>query len=151
MRALTLRQPWAWAVIEGLKPIENRSWCPNRYQIGQPFAVHAGLAFDTLGFSVFERCAREARCWSRYQRDFEDVRGAVLGIATLGHKHVAGADDRLVPPAARPWFFGPYGFPLTRIAKLSEPLPCRGALGFWELPSDVERKIIAATHQLEVA
>jgi len=43
MRALTLRQPWAWAIVHGQKRIENRPWKPWRDIIGQRIAIHAGL------------------------------------------------------------------------------------------------------------
>ena len=43
MRALTVRQPWAWAIAEGYKDIENRSWYP-RLEPGEVFAIHAGCA-----------------------------------------------------------------------------------------------------------
>ena len=29
MRALSIKQPWAWAIANKLKTIETRKWCPN--------------------------------------------------------------------------------------------------------------------------
>lgn len=26
MLALSFKQPWLWAIVEGIKPVENRSW-----------------------------------------------------------------------------------------------------------------------------
>lgn len=43
LRALTIRQPWAWAIIHGGKDIENRSW--NTKHRG-PLVIHAGMGFD---------------------------------------------------------------------------------------------------------
>lgn len=44
MRALTVRQPWAWLIIEGLKVKEYRKWQPGRrLQVGERFAIHAGM------------------------------------------------------------------------------------------------------------
>jgi hypothetical protein len=43
LRVLTVRQPWAWSLIEGGKDVENRS----RNIAGSyrgPVAIHAGLA-----------------------------------------------------------------------------------------------------------
>lgn len=62
MLALTLRQPWAWAVVHGTKDIENRCWMPPmslllRYAEptgGTPFAVHAAARPPT---GYFERAA----------------------------------------------------------------------------------------------
>src|SRR6202161_3174427 len=51
-RALSIRQPWAWAIVEGLKPVENRSW-PTNYR--GPLLIHAGLREDHLGWLALDR------------------------------------------------------------------------------------------------
>jgi hypothetical protein len=38
MRTLSLRQPWAWLVVNGYKDIENRSWRTNHRG---PLLIHA--------------------------------------------------------------------------------------------------------------
>ena len=42
MKAITLHQPWASLIAEGIKTIETRSWAPPRQLIGQRIAIHAG-------------------------------------------------------------------------------------------------------------
>mgnify|MGYP001137357808 FL=1 len=45
MRAITVRQPWAWAIVFGQKDVENRSRnIAGRYR--GPVAIHAGLRDD---------------------------------------------------------------------------------------------------------
>ena len=39
MISLSIRQPWAWLIVNGFKDVENRSW-PTNYR--GPFLVHAG-------------------------------------------------------------------------------------------------------------
>ena len=54
MRVLTVRQPWAWAILNAGKNIENRS----RNIVGSyrgPVAIHAGMTADNDGI---EECAR---------------------------------------------------------------------------------------------
>jgi hypothetical protein len=41
MKCLTLHQPWASLIVEGVKRIETRSW-PTNYR--GPLAIHAGLS-----------------------------------------------------------------------------------------------------------
>jgi hypothetical protein len=41
MSALTIRQPYAWLMVNGYKVIENRSWKPAAARIGQRFWVPA--------------------------------------------------------------------------------------------------------------
>jgi hypothetical protein len=45
---LTIRQPWAWAIIYAGKNIENRSWKPNR---PCRVLVHAGKVFEPQGLA----------------------------------------------------------------------------------------------------
>lgn len=44
MHALTIIQPWAWAVAHAGKDVENRTWAPPAALIGQDIAIHAGKA-----------------------------------------------------------------------------------------------------------
>jgi hypothetical protein len=41
--ALSVRQPWAWLIVNGLKDIENR---PRRTLHRGPLLIHAGLNLD---------------------------------------------------------------------------------------------------------
>jgi hypothetical protein len=43
LKALTIRQPWAWAIIHAGKDIENRSW---NSRLRGTTAIHAGFAYD---------------------------------------------------------------------------------------------------------
>lgn len=51
MKALSVRQPWAWAIVAGLKPVENRTWQTN-YR--GPLLIHAGRRDDPDGFRFLE-------------------------------------------------------------------------------------------------
>lgn len=42
MKAITIKQPWAWAIIFAGKDIENRSWY-TKYR--GPLLIHAGAAY----------------------------------------------------------------------------------------------------------
>ena len=42
MKAITLHQPWATLIADGVKTIETRSWRPPQTLIGQRIAIHAG-------------------------------------------------------------------------------------------------------------
>ena len=39
MKCLSIQQPWAWAVVNGWKPIENRTWHTNYHG---PLLIHTG-------------------------------------------------------------------------------------------------------------
>ncbi len=42
--ALSVRQPWAWLIVSGLKDVENR---PRRTHYRGPLLIHAGLSLDS--------------------------------------------------------------------------------------------------------
>ena len=113
MRALSIRQPWAWLIVNGYKDIENRSW-QTKYR--GPFFVHAGMkvekeAYDQVGGRVNIQLPPPS----------EIERGGIVGQSTILD---------CVENHASPWFFGPYGFVLDK----SKPLPfrpMRGRLGFF--------------------
>ena len=48
MKAVTLWQPYASAVAEGIKTSETRSWAPPENLIGQRIAIHASLRVPRL-------------------------------------------------------------------------------------------------------
>lgn len=124
MKALTLIQPWAWAILNG-KPVENRTWAfPERLR-GQIIALHAGQKHDdeaaewisrTFGLQVPARA--------------DMAHGAIVGTARLLGVTTSGSE---LSPAQRRWFFGPFGFLLGDVVAC-EPLSCPGALGLWEVP-----------------
>jgi ASCH domain len=59
-RLLTIRQPWAWAIIYGGKDVENRSWLTKHRG---PLLIHAGSAFDPR--RVRDRQAARVTCRTR--------------------------------------------------------------------------------------
>jgi ASCH domain len=45
--ALSVKQPWAWAIVAGYKDVENRS---RRTNFRGPLLIHAGAELDAAGF-----------------------------------------------------------------------------------------------------
>lgn len=113
MKALSINQPWAWAILHAGKDIENRSW-PTKYR--GDVLIHAGMRFDRDGLRFVEdQVGREIDPEER-------PRGGVLGIVEIVD---------CVTESESPWFFGEYGFVL-RNPRIIEPRKCKGALGFFE-------------------
>jgi hypothetical protein len=52
MKALSIRQPWAWLIIAGIKDIENRRWATNHRG---PILVHAALMPNATPMDEVER------------------------------------------------------------------------------------------------
>lgn len=124
MKAISIRQPWAWLIVNGYKDIENRSW--NTKYRGRVL-VHAAKGMTRKEYD--EACMMIVdRLISVDIPDFEDLqRGGIVG-----YTHIVNCVDT----SDSPWFFGPKGF----ILSTSEPLPfypMRGRLGFFDTPLQV--------------
>lgn len=124
MKALSIRQPWAWLIVNGYKDIENRDWL--RGFRGQ-FAVHASKTFDTEGYEW----VREYFPNIPLPKPWMYERGGVVGVAKI-----SGCVDK----SSSEWFFGKYGY-LVRDAKPVPLIPCKGQLYFFELPEQVAAQL----------
>lgn len=118
--ALSIMQPWAGLIVNGLKDIENRSW-PTRFR--GDFLIHAGLKLDGDAMDSVDAGMHPVK----FLDDLEGhhgllyPRGGIVGIAEIVD---------CVTSSASPWFVGEYGFVL-RNARPIEFRPCKGALGFF--------------------
>lgn len=146
MRALTLWQPWAQLVAEGIKPIENRSWEPPRSVLGQRIAIHAGKRYE-VGEWKYMLDAEEDHVRDVCERA-KTISGCIVGTAVVAA--YARADELDVGGfliRQSRWFVGPVGWLLKDIVRLPEPIPCRGAQGLWTLPPDIEAKVLEFTRR----
>lgn len=134
MRALTLYQPWSWSICRGPKRIENRKWRPPISAIHTWIAIHAGKRYDTG--DAFELIRELAIPPSPSAA----VRGAIEGVAFLAD---VITDINELPEDQQRWFCGPIGWVLGDVFALPEPVPCRGSLGLWRVPDDVEDAVRA--------
>jgi hypothetical protein len=122
MKALSIKQPWAWAIIHAGKIIENR---PRRTHLRETIAIHASL--------------RPARDWEQWYPKralkvplFDDLHfGAIIGFADI----VDCVEDH-----RSKWFQGPFGYVIQNPRPLRQPVACKGALGFWNVPENVLRR-----------
>lgn len=120
MKAISVLQPWAHLIIHGGKDIENRDW-PTR--VRGRVAIHASKRLDKVqmgeAMEVMHRLGTSKPCIAAHAIAF----GAVIGTVEIVD---------CVQRSDSPWFFGDYGFVLRDPRPLLKPVPCRGALGWWE-------------------
>lgn len=123
MKALSLKQPWAWLVFHG-KDIENRKW-PTKYR--GPLLIHASKGWDSDGerWLYINVCKGNIPIKEIPMRHDPRIKyGAIIGKVVV-------AD--CVNNSSSPWFFGPYGFVLGNPIEFDKPIPCKGMLGFFEV------------------
>lgn len=146
MRILTVRQPWAWAIIHGGKDVENR---PRNIAGGYrgPVAMHAGKAFadDAWDHPVLGPMLEDAL---RRGDEIEFTPGAIIGVVELVGVHNAhrGPEWERALPKCSPWAEqGAYHLELANARPLAEPIPCTGALGLRKLDNatvaQIERQL----------
>jgi hypothetical protein len=149
LRALTVRQPWAFAITHGGKRVENRRWRYAPAYRGE-FAVHAGAAIDAAdrdrGEYAIRRVAELSGLPIWAVREGAKVRGAVVAVAQLADVCCAAfISGDLRPPrcGCPPWAAGQQQHLLLAadVRVLPAPVPCKGALGLWYLPDDIDAEV----------
>lgn len=121
MRAISIQQPWAWAILHAGKDVENRTWT-TRYR-GE-IAIHA---------------TRLQTEWKLPKGVAPPAPGALVQKAVLGVVEIV----EVVNHSSSRWFTGPYGFVLRNPRPLRQPVACPGNQNIWELPPAVARQVRA--------
>lgn len=130
LRALTVKQPLAWAIVHGHKDVENRSW-RFPYALGTTIAIHAGRkVVDELPVPL------------DVPEDFP--RGAVVGFADVVEQHHAD-ECRSGESYCSPWAYADqHHWRLANARLLDEAVPTRGYLWLFVPPPDVTARLMAA-------
>lgn len=155
MKAITVRQPWAWAIVAGGKDVENRTAA---WAYRGPLAIHAGLRWSDRG-------ADSSLIRGAFGKDLDELDpafrfGALIGIVDLVDVHIA-QPEILTQTGPRSWegsaaccesawaetayLEQPTGRTRRDLVHLVlanprpiDPLYCRGALGLWTVPDELE-------------
>jgi hypothetical protein len=138
MKVLSVRQPWAWAIIHGGKDVENRVW---ETKHRGPLAIHAGKKFDftredwnnALSGAYGETYWKMAGGFNQ-SRPFpgDHPKGAIIGIVDIVDCIPDSACDN-------PWKAEGDNFWcwIVENPRPVEPLPMKGQLGLWTIPDDL--------------
>jgi ASCH domain len=129
IKALTIKQPWASLIIRGGKDIENRDWNSNYRGI---VAIHSSAKMSESDME--DACGLMRGFIPRFSaRMFrQDKYGFPTGVI-LGVVEMIGC----VRDCDSPWFVGDFGFQFRNAVAFSNPIPCKGSLGFWKLSDDL--------------
>ncbi|WP_345750081.1 hypothetical protein [Microbacterium rhizophilus] len=162
MRVLTVRQPWAWAIIHGGKDVENRV----RNIAGDyrgPVAIHVAQTEDANAFSLSETrevldaaaarwmdAATRARPKSVETVPWARDHGRIIGVVDLTDVHWSGMECsrglkcheyELCSPWAQAYH---EHLVLANPRPLAEPIPYRGALGLRTLDEAAAGRVLEA-------
>jgi hypothetical protein len=156
MRAITIQQPWAWAIAEGYKPVENRG---QNVRYRGEVAIHASIEVSASPLPDREACAALDRLGGRGNvwdprwypaplRRPPSARptlalGAVVAVGQLVDAHRATIDGEGL--CCQPWGQAVHGanartawhLVLADVRALAEPVQCRGMQAVpWPIKDD---------------
>lgn len=123
VKALSIRQPWAWLILNAGKDIENRDWKPSNPGLSfrGMFFIHASRTVEPIDddLRIFVK-----RISGKDIPDVHDLpRGGLVGLAEI---------VRVVRSSSSPWFFGPLGLEIANAEEIPFR-PCAGQLGFFDV------------------
>lgn len=132
MKAISIRAPWAYLILLGFKPVENRSW-PSKYR--GPLLIHVSKRYDIEGEKFLEE-----------RKDFQDDMNKYFMFANrivlsgLPHMGVIAGQVNMVDCVTAhqsPYFFGDYGHVYERPEIFKAPIPYKGKLGIFDVPDSI--------------
>ena len=125
MKALSVRQPWAFLIVYGGKDVENRSW---HTKFRGRFLVHASSSMTVKDFRFALQFMEERglRLPHPIPRD-NLLRGGIIGSVEL----VDSAEN-----SDSPWYMGEKAF-LLRDPKPLPFTPLKGRLNFFDVPDEL--------------
>jgi len=138
MQAISLTQPWAQLVVLGSKRVETRSW-PTNYR-GE-IVIHASKGFPALSQALCHEHPTYRRALGQLWEPDNLPLGAIIGTVEITDcLPTEKADDIGLYSHHAEWSFGDYGagrymWLLSNPVLYSEPMPCKGALKIWTVPS----------------
>lgn len=119
---LSVRQPWAWLIVNGHKPVENRSWATG---FRGRLLIHAGKTLEPSYYEeVLDALAMELRVPPPIPHIDLLERGGIVGEVLM---------TDCVREHASPYFTGPWAFVLAQ-ARPMPFVPYRGMQGFFNVP-----------------
>ena len=124
MKVITIKQPWASLICEGIKDIENRTWKTNyRGRV----LVHASANPDKQPYMLFNDDQADA---------IDNIIMDVLGY----YQHtslIIGSVELVDCVQNYPSIWaekGVWNWVLANPMSFLEPIPCKGKLRFWDYP-----------------
>ena len=127
MKAITLWQPWASLITEGMKTRETRSWQPPASLVGQRIAIHAAkrpMTNEHLTATVVRELLQLG-----FGQPSDLPYGAVVCTAVL--VRVFPTEGIELDPYGD-YSRGRFAWEFVGLEKLDPPVPAKGHQRFWE-------------------
>lgn len=126
MKTISVRQPWAWLIVNGYKDIENRTWYSN-YR-GE-LLIHASKSYADAAESfawILRKFPELRNVIPQYKHSYD--RGGIVGKVQMVD---------CVNQHSSKWFVGEYGFVFQNPQAFQHIIPCNGQLGIFDVDVDL--------------
>jgi hypothetical protein len=123
---LSVRQPWASAIVAGIKLVENRTWPPPDRVIGTRILIHAGNSFEDYAVDEFPELERFRTA----------PRGAIIGSVVVKRCTEKMPRNRFAYPGNLYWI-------LEEPIAFRNPVSTPGKLKLWTVPEHLEQRVAA--------
>lgn len=119
---ISVRQPWAWAIVHAGKPVENRSWKKGNpgLKFCGPCCIHASKGMTRAEYEEAADFMASLGITCPAPADLQ--RGGIIGVTNIVD---------IVTELDSPWFFGPKGL-LLKDTRPVNFIPSVGSLGFFK-------------------
>ena len=134
MKALSVRAPWWWAILHG-KPVENRDWYT--FQRGRIY-LHASKWWGVYDVAYdVDDMGKMAKLDGIDMPTFDIDEMKAAGGCLVGTVEIVDCITWNSIDSA--FFVGDFGFVLKNPVALANPIPFKGALGFFNVPDEAVR------------
>ena len=167
MNAFTCTGPYAILILRGIKRTENRSAWPSPSE-GRA-AISCSKSFCKEEYGQFIAWASVNLAPDDFEklpswREVKDWPGKIVGVCDYkartrnevqlidDYERLFASEDVLEAvggPEPSMWDEGyQYWWDLSNVVRLPEPIPCRGNVGMWQMPTELAAKVSAAVDLL---
>lgn len=132
---LTIQEPWATAIVERWKPVENRGWGPRRVAMPCWVALHAGKEVDDDGFCFISEDCKRPEIWSKSIQP-----GHIIGVARLVEVVDVRTALQQLPSSHRVWACGPRCWMFDQPFRIN-PVDAPGQRGLWDIDGELLARV----------
>lgn len=137
MKAFSLIEPWASLVVMGHKKVETRSWHMPVNAYGTIVAIHASKSREAID----DGTASELFSFAGVEPPDKWPLGCVIGVVRFVRCERTEDAVKWVTDFEREfgnYSEGRFAWVMEGAYRLAKPIPCRGMLGLWDVPPEIE-------------
>lgn len=141
---ITLKQPWASWVMEGLKLTETRTHQNFKTLEGKDFGIHAAQTYDLSDYVLKNPYLSH----KKIQESLSYPTGVILGMV-YGKQFLKLKDYHAQGALIECKSIQRYGLRLINPVPFKDPIPCPGELAIWYYNLDTKEKVRKPVEKIE--